>query len=174
MVEKSVHKHMRYDKHLTALSAFYAARAASTLSPRLTVVNSPIGDTSDDQLESNIPEVYEDAQTTAAWCRWEGLDNEPNVTAGTKDLDGSEEELEFSTDSCADSTRRGYLSDSELSAYDSNNEVDNEEWDLPNSPSAAEQHGSYAASHDEEPGGHRRYRPAANPWWPYKNKEVKC
>ncbi|KAA1110833.1 hypothetical protein PGT21_032566 [Puccinia graminis f. sp. tritici] len=82
MVEKSVHKHLRYDKHLSALSAFYAARAASTFSPSLPAANPPTSGTSEDQAEPELPDVYEDAQTTAAWCRWEGLNNEPDLPAG--------------------------------------------------------------------------------------------
>ncbi|KAA1130767.1 hypothetical protein PGTUg99_014683 [Puccinia graminis f. sp. tritici] len=172
MAEKSVHKHMRYDKHRSALAAFYVAQAAGATSSRLETEISPsIGGTGDEQLQATEPEVYEDAQTSAAWCRWEGLDIEPDVQADLREMDGSEEELNYSTESFAGSACSGYVLDSELSAYDSNNEADDEEWDLPNNPNEAERDESFRLGHTNEPGRHHRSRRAHNPWWPYKSKE---
>ncbi|EFP84909.2 uncharacterized protein PGTG_10380 [Puccinia graminis f. sp. tritici CRL 75-36-700-3] len=171
MVEKSVYKHVRYEKHTSALSAFYAARESGE---RVTVLD-PRNDYLIGDSQAITPEVYEDAETTAAWCPWEGIENEPDVHARQEESDGTNDRLDFSSDSRSESIRSGYASESELSDYDSNNEADDEEWDLPNHPSFAEPDESYAAnptgvSNDEE-AARRRYARGNNPWWPYKSKE---
>ncbi|KAA1067641.1 hypothetical protein PGT21_012413 [Puccinia graminis f. sp. tritici] len=121
------------DKQISELKAFYTARASGE---RLTVpdpvIDPSIAGASEDRLQGINSEIYEDAPNTAAWCRWEDINNKPDVHAGQEESDGSIERLEFSSEASSHSFRSGYASGSNLSEYDSNNKADDEEWDVPN------------------------------------------
>ncbi|EHS63417.1 uncharacterized protein PGTG_22801 [Puccinia graminis f. sp. tritici CRL 75-36-700-3] len=178
MIEKSVYKHNRYNKHTSVLKAFYAARASgeclTVLDP---VIDPSIGGASEDRLQAINSEVYEDAPTTAAWCRWEDIDDEPEVHAGQESSDCSIEKLDFSSEASSHSFRSGHASGSNLSDYNSNNKADDEEWDVPIGQGDTGGYESYGdnptgVSQDEEPGHRRPKGQRNNPWWPYKSKEV--
>ncbi|OAV95271.1 hypothetical protein PTTG_09104 [Puccinia triticina 1-1 BBBD Race 1] len=177
MVEGSVRKHMKLEKHIELLAELHLARtrtcsiedAAASSMHDMVATGIPC------PPASQLPEAPEPAPLVPS--TWQPFDGLPDELCEDESVVG-DDDLIMSSDASS-SKSESTSSDAPLSEYNSDNEADDEEWDLPEAEPTeptgeTPQNGESSQDPlDNEDGAgtrkHRRNEP--NIWWPFKSQE---
>jgi hypothetical protein len=170
MVDESVQRHLKSEKHQSSVVAFQASRAAA-IANRSDAEGSrgthiPASDTREPEVLSSR-EVPTPPEVTS-WVAWTPLRNQPADTDNGENDEDWMSARSMTSDDYSSDAGGDTESDSHLSEYNSNNEADDEEWAIPGE--FREQPGDLPEDETEKHG--RRCR-VNNPWWPFRSKEVR-
>ncbi|OAV99886.1 hypothetical protein PTTG_25088 [Puccinia triticina 1-1 BBBD Race 1] len=175
MVEGSVRKHMKLEKYIKLLSELHLAHTCSIKDAAASSMHDMVATGIPCPPASQLPEAPEPAPLVPSM--WQPFDGLPNELCEDESV-GGDDDLIMSSDASSRKSE-STSSDAPLSEYNSDNEADDEEWDLPEAKPTeptgeTPQNGKSSQDPlDNEDGtGTQKHRwNEPNIWWPFKSQE---
>ncbi|WAR55031.1 hypothetical protein PtB15_4B650 [Puccinia triticina] len=167
MLKASVLKHMKYPSHIQRVAEYHVAREqARTQADIPEQRNSPPELVHMEREEHGFLDPI-----PSPWHPFDGLPDEQSHFDKDGANRGCADESSIYSESSTSDSSSGISDASQISEYDSNNEADDEEWELPRPGPQPSPGVNPAEPAEPDTSGRRNQCDGEKDWWPYRSKE---